>query len=161
LTPILSAVEANGIKTQIVRRGEVPARSRKNALCHRPGKAIAAIDVSGFAGVRGAMAIIDLELRCRSKQELMYGLEFAQCRKSDRHDSRAQDVGNSALGRGEREDPIGGLNQTLREGDTLALIGVKQRIRCAAPEYGFGVYVFPSYERSRGIKKLHLARESA
>ncbi len=41
------------------------------------------------------------------------GLEFGQYRKSDRHDSRAQDAGESALSRREREDPIGSLNQTL------------------------------------------------
>jgi hypothetical protein len=91
------------------------------------------MDVSGFADVKGAMAITDLGLRCRSKQEITHGLEFAQCRKNDRHDSRAHDVGNSALGRREREDPIGGLNQTLGEGDTLALIRVEQCFGCAPP----------------------------
>src|SRR6266404_1645603 len=108
-----------------------------SALCHHPRKAIAPMDVSGFAGVKGAMAITDLKLRHGSKQEIAHGLEFGQCRKSDRHDSRAQDVGDSALSRCEREDPIGGLSQTLGESDTLALIGVEQRIGCAAREYGF------------------------
>jgi hypothetical protein len=123
------------------------------------------MDVSGFAGVKGAMAIIDLELRCRSKQEITHGLEFAQCRKSDRHDSRAHDVGNSALGRREREDPIGGLNQTLGESDTLALIRVEEPLRCAAREYGFefpgqidgvanpGVHALPA-DRTMNVSRI-------
>ena len=123
------------------------------------------MDASGFAGVKGAMAIIDLQLRYRSKQELTHGIDFAQCRKSDRHDSRAHDVGKSALGRREREDPIGGLNQTLGESDTLALIGIEQRIGCAAREYSFkfpgqidgianpGVHALPA-DRTMNVSRI-------
>jgi hypothetical protein len=93
-----------------------------NALRRHPGKAIAPMDVFGFTGVKGAMAITDLDLRCRSKQELAHNIELGQYRKNERHDLRAQDAGESALSRREVEDPIGSLNQTLGEGDSLALI---------------------------------------
>jgi hypothetical protein len=41
-----------------------------------------------------------------------------------------------AFSRREREDPIIRLRPTLRESDTLVLIGVEPRIECATPEYG-------------------------
>src|SRR5712691_11779485 len=108
-----------------------------NALCRHPRKTISSVDVAGFAGIQGAMAIIDRDLRYRSKQEMTHGLEFGQCRDCERRDAGAQDVGNSAISRREREDPVSGLDQTLGESDALALISIEQCIRCAAPEYGF------------------------
>src|SRR5262249_32883190 len=108
-----------------------------SALCGRPRKAIAPMDVSSLPGVKRAMAIVDGDLRYRSKQEITHGLEFGQCRNCDRYDARAQDLGDSALSRRECEDTIGGLDQAPGEGDAFGLIGVEQRIGCVAPEYGF------------------------
>src|SRR5215472_9964961 len=105
-----------------------------NALRRHPRKAIAAMDISGFASVEGAMAIINSDLRYRTKQEIAHGLEFGQCRDCDRCDTRAHNLGNSAVSRCEREQPIGGLDQTPGEGDTLGLIAVEQRIGCVASE---------------------------
>src|SRR5215470_8586660 len=68
---------------------------------------------------------------------MTHGLECCQCRNCERRDARAHYVGNSAISRREREDPVSGLDQTLGEGDALALIGVEQCIRCAARKYGF------------------------
>src|SRR5262249_57221987 len=101
-----------------------------------PRQPIAAMNGASPSLIQGAMAIIDHDLRYRPEHEFAKGAEFHQCRKYLRRESRADDVGNLALGRYKHEHPVRGLDQAACESDALGFVAVQQRAGRAARKNG-------------------------
>jgi hypothetical protein len=92
------------------------------------------MDVSGFAGVKGAMAIIDLELRCRSKQEITQASNLPNVARATgtTRVRRMLAILPSAVASVKTRSVVS--TGRWAKAISLALIRVEQRFGCAARE---------------------------